>query len=299
MNQATFLKYLQYEKRFSPHTVLAYQKDLEQFLDYLQETYSLTSVKEVRHTHIRSWIVNLLEQSISHRSIRRKLSSLKAYFRFLLKRKELEHDPMLKVVVPKMGKRLPVVVNATQLETLFEDIVFPKGFSGMRDRLMLELLYHTGMRRSELIGLTWKQVDMVKQQFRVLGKGNKERLIPFSTALKEVLSAYGKTQEEEFGAGKSDHIFLTDRGAKLYPKFVYNKVKQYLGMVTTVEQRSPHVLRHSFATHLSENGADLNAIKSLLGHSSLAATQIYTHNSIEQLKQVYQQAHPKAKKEKE
>ena len=204
---------------------------------------------------------------------------------------------MLKVIAPKTGKRLPVVVNAIQLETLFEDIIFPSGFAGIRDRLMLELLYQTGMRRSELIGLEWTRMDMAQRQFKVLGKGNKERLIPFGAALEDRINAYRKALEETFGGLPAKEIIVSDKGTRLYPKFVYNKVKHYLSMVTTVEQRSPHVLRHSFATHLSENGADLNAIKSLLGHSNLAATQIYTHSSVEKLKKVYQQAHPKAKKE--
>ena len=297
MNQDSFLKYLQYEKRFSPHTVLAYKKDLEQFLNFLEEIYGLTSIPEVRHSHIRSWMVDLMSKEVGPRSIRRKLSSLKAYFRFLLKREAIKHDPMLKVVAPKMGKRLPVVVDAKQLGILFEDIVFPKGFSGLRDRLLLEVLYNTGMRRAELIRLEWKNIDLVKNQFRVLGKGNKERIVPFGPELKSLLIGYQETKEATFGNELENLVFVTDKGAKLYPKFVYNTVKHYLSMVTTVEQRSPHVLRHSFATHLSENGADLNAIKSLLGHSNLAATQIYTHNSIEKLKEVYKQAHPKAKKE--
>lgn len=299
MSKESFLQYLEFEKRFSAHTILAYKKDLEQFLHYTQQTFDVTDATEITHQHIRSWIVSLISQEVKARSIRRKLSSLKSYFKFLMQRKALSHDPMLKVVAPKMGKRLPVVIHADKLNVLFEDIIFPKGFPGLRDRILLELLYHTGIRRSELIGLCWEDFDMDKQVFKVLGKGNKERLIPFGIELKTLLHSYKEARELTFGDTADKELILTDKGRKMYPKLVYNIVKRYLSLVTTVEQRSPHVLRHSFATHLSENGADLNAIKSLLGHSNLAATQIYTHNSIEKLKKVYQKAHPKAKSKEE
>lgn len=296
-SQASFLQYLEFEKRFSAHTILAYKKDLEQFFSFAEHTFELSDPTAIQHTHIRSWIVDLLGREIRPRSIRRKLSSLKSYFRFLQQRKIIQHDPMLKVVAPKIGKRLPVAVHAKNLGMLFDEVIFPVGFNGIRDRMLLELLYHTGMRRSELIALKWEDIDMVKQQFKVLGKGNKERIIPFGVELKTLLFSYKEERDTTFPSSEVEQLILTDKGRKLYPKLVYNIVKRYLSYVTTVEQRSPHVLRHSFATHLSENGADLNAIKSLLGHSNLAATQIYTHNSIEQLKKVYEQAHPKAKSE--
>ena len=299
MSKESFLQYLEFEKRFSVHTILAYKKDLEQFLHYTQHTFDITDPKDITHQHIRSWVVSLIGQKVKAQSIRRKLSSLKSYFKFLMQRKALAQDPMLKVVTPKVGKRLPVVVHADNLKVLFDEIVFPLGFSGLRDRLLLELLYHSGIRRSELIGLCWEDFDMAKQTFKVLGKGNKERLIPFGGALKTLLYSYQEAREATFEDNATKELLVTDKGRKLYPKLVYNIVKRYLSMVSTVEQRSPHVLRHSFATHLSENGADLNAIKSLLGHSNLAATQIYTHNSIEKLKKVYQKAHPKAKSKEE
>lgn len=296
MNNTVFLKYLELEKRFSAHTIIAYQNDLDQFFIYLKDTYSLTSITEVRHFHIRSWVVQLIENKISTRSVNRKLSTLKTFFKFLKRRKEITENPMLKVIAPKVGKRLPVVVKEVEMGNLFEKIDFGEGYGAVRDEMIMELLYATGMRRSELIQLIPTNIDFYNQQIKVLGKGNKERLIPFAKPLADRLKNYLEVREDEFGLGEIAPLFMTNKGKKMYPKFVYNLVKKYLSQVTTVDQRSPHVLRHSFATHLSNNGADLNAIKELLGHSSLAATQVYTHNSIEKLKRVYQQAHPKAKK---
>ena len=299
MDNTVFIKYLELEKRFSSHTVVAYKNDLDQFFAYTKETYSLTSISEVRHFHIRAWVVELMQNKITPRSINRKLSTLKTYFKFLKKRKQVQDNPMLKVIAPKVGKRLPVVVKAIELSELFEKINFGEGYSAVRDEMVMELLYATGMRRSELINLTPNHIDFFNRHIKVLGKGNKERLIPFAKPLADRLNNYISVREDEFGLGATAPLFLTGKGKKLYPKLVYNLVKKYLSQVTTVEQRSPHVLRHSFATNLSDNGADLNAIKELLGHSSLAATQVYTHNSIEKLKKVYQQAHPKAKKKSE
>ncbi len=299
MDITVFLKYLELEKRFSAHTIKAYQSDLFQFFAYLEETYSLTSILEVRHFHIRAWVVELMHNKITPRSINRKLSTLKTYFKFLKRRKEIQENPMLKVIAPKVGKRLPVVVKEIELENLFEKINFGEGYAAVRDEMVMEMLYSTGMRRSELINLTPNDLDFFNNQVKVLGKGNKERLIPFARPLADRLKNYLDIRNDEFGLSSTESLFLTEKGKEMYPKLVYNLVKKYLSQITTVEQRSPHVLRHSFATHLSNNGADLNAIKELLGHSSLAATQVYTHNSIEKLKKVYQQAHPKAKKKPE
>ena len=296
MNTTTFLQYLEFEKRFSPHTISAYKSDLEQFYVFLKLTYEIENLAKVRHVHIRAWIVELIQNKITPRSINRKLSTLKTYFKFLKKRKQIKENPMLKVIAPKVGKRLPVVIKELEMANLFEQIDFGNGYSAARDEMIMELLYSTGMRRSELIQLSPNDIDFYQQQIKVLGKGNKERLIPFAKKLGDHLKSYIALRNEEFSLSPDAPLFLTNKGLKLYPKFVYNLVKKYLSHVTTVEQRSPHVLRHSFATHLSGNGADLNAIKELLGHSSLAATQVYTHNSIEQLKKVYQQAFPKAKK---
>ncbi len=295
MRRQTFFNFLEHEKRFSPHTIKAYKNDLGQFFTFTESMYELNSASNIRHIHIRSWIVDLMQQQVSARSVNRKLSSLKTYFKFLLKRRFIDKNPMLKIVAPKTGKRLPVAVNKKHLEDLFEKVDFGADYSGARNRMILELLYSTGMRRAEMINLSLNDVDFTKNYLKVMGKGAKERLVPFSSNLRTVLKNYIAIRNENFPKGEKVYLFLTDKGKKLYPKLVYNLVKRYLSLITTVEQRSPHVLRHSFATHLSDNGADLNAIKELLGHANLSATQIYTHNSIEKLRKVYDQAHPKAK----
>ncbi len=299
MREKSFLQYLQYEKRFSPNTLTAYRKDLEQFLHFTREELGLTSVEEVGHPHIRSWIVHLIGQGRSPRTANRKLSTLKAYFRFLIRRNYLSSDPTAKVSAPKVGRRLPGSLKKAELDQLFQHIEFEDGYSGARDRMILELLYATGMRRSEAIALKIGDIDFHSLQARITGKGNKERLAPISRALADNLRAYLLEREKAFPQAGSAPLFLTDKGKPLYPKFMYNIVHKYLSMVTSNGRRGPHALRHSFATHLSENGADLNAIKALLGHSSLASTQVYTHNSIERLKQVYNKAHPKAGRDDE
>ncbi len=298
MREKSFLQYLQYEKRFSPHTITAYQTDLQQFLHFIDEDCGLTSVSEVGHSHIRSWMVHLLSQGRSARTANRKLSTLKSYFRFLVRRENLSVDPTAKVSAPKVGKRLPGSLKKSELEQLFRHLEFGEGYPGARDRMLIELLYATGMRRAEAIGLEVKDIDFHNLQIRVAGKGGKERLLPVSHSLAVSLRAYLTERGRAFPDGAPALIFLTDKGKPMYPKLAYNIVRKYLSAVTSNEQRGPHALRHSFATHLSENGAELNAIKALLGHSSLASTQVYTHNSIERLKQVYRQAHPKAGEEK-
>ncbi len=294
MKQERFFQYLQYEKRFSPHTLTAYRKDLCQFFDFIETTYQLGEASEIKHTHIRSWMVDLMEKGNVARSINRKLSCLKTYFKFLRKNGEITANPMAKVIAPKTGKRLPVFVNEKNMSLLFEEVDFGEGFPATRDRLILEMLYCTGMRRSELAGLKKEDVDLNSFQIKVLGKRQKERLIPVARHLCSLVEKYLMEREAAFPGKDFSNLFLTDKGKPIQVSNVYNIVKRYLSLVTTVEQRSPHVLRHTFATHLSNKGADLNAIKELLGHSSLAATQVYTHNTIEKLKKVYQQAHPKA-----
>jgi integrase/recombinase XerC len=295
MHKNTFIKFLRFEKRFSPHTILAYQNDLEQFLRYLDSIYDMNKPNEVKHTQVRSWVVEMMTEGYSARSIRRKLSTLKTWFHFLLKRGEIDHNPMLKVNIPKIEKRLPAVVRPESLQTLFTEIDFGDDFEGLRNRLILEMLYSTGMRRSELIALKIKDVNFPKRYLKVTGKGNKQRLIPFGSELDISINNYLKIRNAEFSDSSNQPLFLTPKGKPLYPKLVYNVVRSSLSKVTSLDYKGPHVLRHSFATHLSDNGADLNAIKELLGHSNLAATQIYMHNSIEKLKKTYQLAHPKAK----
>jgi integrase/recombinase XerC len=280
-------------KRYSEHTVRAYHTDLLQFYAFVHTTYSLNSVSELGHTCMRAWVVSLMKAEQDPRSIKRKVAALKAFFKDLIARGECSEDPTRKISTPKTAKRLPEVITETHLSNLFEHIKFDADFEGWRDKLLLDILYTTGVRRSELIQLTIKDLDMSNDYFRVQGKGSKVRLVPFGKNLKTSIEAY-LTARADSGYGDNPHFLLTNKGLPIYDSLVYKKVHRYLSLVSTAEQRSPHVLRHSFATHLLDNGADINAIKDLLGHSSLAATQIYTHNSIERLKEVYKQAHPKS-----
>jgi integrase/recombinase XerC len=291
MHLENFLQYLAIEKRYSEHTVLAYKHDIESFLEYMTTAYELDDVAVVNSLMVRAWIVELVEKGLQAKSVHRKISALKSFYKFLLKTGDVKASPTNGVVLPKLKKLLPTFVEESKMNILLDQVDFQtEDFPGKRDKLILELLYCTGMRLSELINLTLANVDLRDNAIRVLGKGRKERIIPisFSTSatIKEYL-AYRITSEENY-------LFLTDKGEQLYEQFVYRTVKKYLSQITTQEKKSPHVLRHSFATHMLNNGADLNAIKELLGHASLAATQVYTHNSIEKLKKVYNQAHPRA-----
>lgn len=291
----SFYQYLALERRFSPHTLAAYKNDLGNFISYITEKQCLTSVAEVRHLHIRGWAAAQMQEGLSARSVNRRLSCLSSYFRFLKKRSLISKDPMQKVLAPKTGKRLPVFVQENQMAALFSAIAFPENYQGLLDRLVLEILYATGMRRGELVQLKVTDADMSRMIFRVSGKGGKDRIVPYARYLTELLEHYLACRTETFPGNREPWLFLNKKGEKLPAGSVYYIVKKYLSRVTTAEQRSPHVLRHSFATHLSNRGADLNAIKELLGHSSLAATQVYTHNSIGRLIEVYEQAHPKGK----
>ena len=291
-----FLSHLQYEKRYSPHTLTSYGTDLTQFFDYLKKEYQCEDVKGINHFFIRSWIVGLIDNKIAPRSVNRKITALKSFFRFLLREKLLEQNPMVKVQSPKTGKRLPAFIDEKKMEDLFSEIKFEEGFPGIRDRTILELFYGTGMRLTELVNLQIKDVNFSSQTVKVLGKRNKERILPVSVSLTKSIKEYIKEREKFLSEKGVDltALFVDNRCNKIYTKFVYRLVKKYLGMVTTGDQKHPHVLRHTFATHLLNNGAEINAVKDLLGHSSLAATQVYTHNTIEKLKNIYKQAHPKA-----
>ncbi len=293
MQQDRFLQYLTYEKRYSPHTVKAYRRDLDQFFAFAGRYYEVEAPAQIKRAYVRAWIVELLRSDYAPRSVRRKVASLQAFFRFLRREGIVDTDPVRRVSLPKTGQRLPQYLQSGAVDRLFDLVALADDFSGQRDRLLLEIFYATGMRRSELIGLRIADINRDDLTLRVTGKGNKERLIPIDRKLLAGIDRYLEQRLEEFPEIDEPHLLLTDKGKPLYPKAVYNIVKRYLSAVTTLEQRSPHVMRHSFATHLSDNGADLNAIKTLLGHSSLAATQIYTHNSIERLKQVYRKAHPR------
>ena len=241
---------------------------------------------------IRSWLVFLMQDEITARSVNRKLSTLKSFYKFLIREGELEENPIRKITPPKTSKRLPVFVEKDKMEMLFEKIEFGEGYPGIRDKMILEMFYSTGIRLSELVNLKESDVDFHYHTIKVLGKRNKERLIPFSENFELFLKLYIEQKRAVFGDNGS--LFLTDKGKIAYHKMIYLIVTKYLGQVTTLEKKSPHILRHTFATHLLNNGAELNAVKELLGHSNLSATQIYTHNTIEKLKRIYNQAHPKA-----
>lgn len=289
----SFISYLQFEKRYSQHTIEAYRSDLQEFFAYLEEEFDINDAALVTAVFVRSWMVYLKgTRNIEARSIKRKASSLKSFFKYLMRQGVIESTPMANIILPKIAKRLPVYVEQSQTDTLFRYVEFPNDWQGKTDKLIMELLYHTGMRRSELVGLKEMQVDKSYSQLKILGKGNKERIVPVSPELMQSVLDY---MEEKKRTDFNDaHLLVTDKGKPLYPQYVYLAVKKYLSLVTTINKKSPHVMRHSFATHLTNNGAELNAVKELLGHSSLAATQVYTHNSIEKIKDIYKQAHPKA-----
>ncbi|HNM34163.1 MAG TPA: tyrosine-type recombinase/integrase [Chitinophagaceae bacterium] len=288
-----FLNYIKFEKRYSLHTVIAYQTDLEQFFVYINAQYDSPTVQSINSMMIRSWLACLKgDEKLSAKSLNRKISSLKTFFRHLLKNQIITQTPMSTVVAPKISKRLPVFVQENNLETLFNHVEFTNNWKGKTEQLVLQIFYHTGIRLSELIQLKTVNIDFYYQHIKVLGKGNKERIIPISKELLSDIKEYISLKPEAIK--QVPQLLVTEKGTALQPRSVYAMVKKYLSMVTTVQKRSPHVLRHSFATHLMNSGADLNAVKELLGHSSLAATQVYTHNTIEQLKDIFKKAHPKA-----
>jgi integrase/recombinase XerC len=288
-----FIQYLQFEKRFSPLTVTAYQKDLDQFLVFL--ALSESELLIVTHQQVRSWMVALMDQGNEAKTINRKISSLRSFYKFLQRNDLINANPMTQVRAPKIPKRLPVVITEQKMDTLLDGgFDFVDGFSGLRDRLIIELLYGTGIRLAELVGLKDEDVDVYEQQIRVLGKRNKQRIIPVHSSLAKLITDYKFQKLSQNFDNKNKTLIVTDTGRDVYPKFVYRTVKTVLSTISTHDKKSPHILRHSFATSLLNRGADLNAIKELLGHSSLAATQVYTHNSVEKLKAIYKQAHPKA-----
>lgn len=295
MHIEKFIQYIQFEKRFSPNTITAYKKDLSQFSEFILSEYQVKNIESINYQIIRYWIVDLVGKSVSTTTINRKLSTLKSFFKYLLREDVISANPMVKIISPKSNKKLPEFVGNDNMESLFKDIKFDDGFVGRRDKLIIEMLYFTGMRLSELINLKDSDIDLHYQQIKVLGKRNKERVIPFSKVLQDSIEDYLKIRKKDIiQFEQNQYFFVTQKGKKVYEKLVYRTVNSYLGKVSTLRKKSPHVLRHTFATHMLNNGADLNAIKELLGHANLAATQIYTHNTIDQLKSIYKQAHPRA-----
>ena len=281
-----FLHFLEYEKRYSLHTIKSYSTDLRQFRQFLSTEFNVSSVSQIEFQFIRAWVAGLLNNNISARSVNRKITTLKTYFRFLLKERLILKSPMLKIIPPKTSKRLPVFLEEIKMLKLFKEIDFGEGFIAERDRLILELFYFTGIRLSELINLQTKDVNYSEETIQVLGKRNKERLIPVTNDIIKQIKKLMSLQN-------SSYLFTSDKKNQISTKKVYRLVKKYLGLVTSLDKKSPHILRHTFATHLLNNGADINAIKELLGHANLSATQVYTHNTIDKLKTIYKQAHPR------
>ena len=289
MIQNKFITYLSSEKRFSEHTIKSYATDLKQFTSFLSSEFQIIDeINEISFQIIRTWIASLLEKGINPRSVNRKISTLKTYFKFLIREGELIENPMIKVVAPKSKKRLPIFIEEDQIKSLLNEVQFESGFIGQRNKLIIELFYVTGIRLSELINIKISDVDFSNQSIKVLGKRKKERIIPLSSSMINSLDNFIKNNH------KNHFLFTNLDGVKLYTKLVYRLVNKYIAKISSVNKKSPHILRHTFATHMLNNGADINAIKELLGHANLSATQVYTHNTIEKLKTVYKQAHPRA-----
>jgi integrase/recombinase XerC len=293
-HKESFLQYLKIEKRYSPHTVRSYLNDLDQFDSYLSVQGQPADPILVTSHDIRAWIVSLIDNKYATVSVHRKISCLRVYFRYLRKEGIINNDPLQKVVLPKRKKMLPVFVEEESMNKLLDDFSFGDGFEGISRRTIIEMLYSTGMRRSELVGLRDIDVDLAEGSVKVTGKRNKQRIIPLVKPFIIRLEDYIKVRDKEIENRSEGWFFVTEKGNKLYDKYVYNTVKGYLAMVTTIEKKSPHILRHTFATHMLNHGADLNSIKELLGHANLSATQVYTHNTFEKLRKVYKQAHPRA-----
>ncbi|MEI6853648.1 MAG: tyrosine-type recombinase/integrase [Bacteroidota bacterium] len=292
-----FLHYLEFERRYSPHTVVSYKTDLEQFFNYLHDTYNTTESKDITAVMVRSWFVHLMDNHISARSVNRKKTALRSFFKFQQKMGIVDENPMSKILSPKTSKRLPSFIEEDKMNDILDH--FPSEgeneFSMIRDRLILEMFYATGMRLTELVNLKEVDVSLYNSNVKVLGKRNKERIIPFNGHLKLMIEEYLQLKRKEYSNDEAGTwFFITDGGKKVYQRLVYRIVNHYLSLITTQEKKSPHTLRHTFATHMLNHGANLNSIKEIMGHANLSATQIYTHNSIEKLKTLYKQAHPKA-----
>lgn len=288
---AAFIRYLRTEKRYSPHTLTAYSKDIEHAADFFLETYEIEDATALTHFHLRSWLAALRADGLEARSLNRKISSLSSFFKYLMREGVLEKNPARQVKALRTPGRLPQYLKESEADVMLGELQFSEGFTGATERLLLELLYACGLRRAEVTALKETNVEWSLRQIRVLGKGSKERIIPVSAVLLEDIAAYIELKKELPEASKT--LLVLSDGKPLYPMWVYRTVKHYLEQVSTLKKRSPHILRHSFATHLLANGANIQAIRDLLGHSSLAATQVYTHTSIDKLKDLHQRLHPR------
>jgi integrase/recombinase XerC len=289
-----FIDHLKFGKRYSAHTIRSYGDDLAEFSTYIKEEFDGIAIGAISPAIVRSWLAALKDAGLSSRSITRKISTLKSWYKHLMRVGEVERSPMGAILSPKAGKRLPVYVERKDMAELFGEVSFPDSWEGWTDRLLLMILYYTGIRLSELVGLREGHIDAGNGVIKVLGKGNKERVIPVNKELMDAIDGYRRRKRAVFEVSDTEFLLVGPKGKKLYPKYVYRAVNWYLAQITTIDQKSPHVLRHTFATHLMNAGAELNSVKELLGHASLAATQVYTHNSIEKLKDIYKKAHPKA-----
>jgi integrase/recombinase XerC len=295
-NQQKFQDYLLKEKNYSVHTALAYGKDLQFFQKFLETDFDNTSLEEVSYTLIRSWIVSMVDAEMSNTSVNRKIASLKAFYKFLLKTKQIEINPLAKHKALKTPKKIQIPFSEDELNKVLNQIHYKEGFEGLRDKLIIDLFYTTGIRRSELISLQINNVDLINGTIKVIGKRNKERIIPLLLIIAEQIKAYITDRKVLMIINDENFLFLLSNGNKLNETFVYRLINDYFSNVSEKVKKSPHMLRHTFATHMLNHGADLNSIKELLGHSSLASTQVYTHSSLEELKNVYRNAHPRNQK---
>lgn len=295
MSLTAFIAYLELEKKYSPHTVKAYSKDIREFEEYCQEHHQLSQIQAVSYPLIRNWIVLLVENGVTNRSVNRKVASLKSYYKFLVKIGELQNSPLAKHIALKAEKKIQVPFSENEMVKVFNMVEYTKDFGGMRDKLIIELLYATGLRRAELINLKLSDIDVATMTIKVLGKRNKERILPLISTLKTTVNAYIELRSQIPMRADKEYFLLTKTGHKIYETLVYRVINKYLSMVSPKIKKSPHMLRHTFATHLLNKGADLNAVKELLGHSSLASTQVYTHSSVAKLKEVHATTHPRNK----
>ncbi|MFN4246842.1 MAG: tyrosine-type recombinase/integrase [Flavipsychrobacter sp.] len=287
-----YLQYLRFEKRYAQHTLGAYERDLSQFNAYVSAQFGLDDERVIAHFHIRSWLATFKEQDLQATSINRKLSAVNSFYKYMLKMQAVKKNPVRQLHAMRRAERLPVYLKEQEAEYLLEEVQFEEGFKGFTDRMICDLLYQTGMRRSEIINLKEKDIEKSLKQIRILGKGNKERLVPVSPMLLTAIDEYIQ-EKRKLENYDDNHLLVLESGQPLYAGYVYRVVKTYLSSTTTLHKKSPHVLRHTFATHLLNNGANIQAIKDLLGHSSLAATQVYTHNNIDKLKEIHKKAHPR------
>ena len=291
-HQESFLRYLKYEKRYSDLTLVAYKKDLDQFEEFFVKEIGDFDILRIDDKVVRAWVVEMMENKLTPRTVAKKVAALKSFYKYLLRKEIIAESKLNNTILPKIRKKLPFFVEEKNMHHLLDDVEFGRDFEGVRDKLIISMFYGTGVRLSELLNLKDTDIDRSESLIKVLGKRNKERIIPYPMTLNPLIEQYLEIRRENVEK-KAGYFFLTKKGEKVYEKLFYRVVNKNLSKVTTVDKRSPHVLRHTFATHMLNNGADLNAVKELLGHANLSATQVYTHTSLDKIKKVYKQAHPR------